>query len=77
MKHSHIVQDILLTVSGIAAPILGLIASWQEQLEYGLRITSLLVGIGVGVLTCCSLLAKMRRAEREAKTAADEAEDAG
>ena len=71
MKHAHIVQDILLTARGIAAPILGLIASWQEQLEYGLRITSLLVGIGVGVLTCCSLLAKMRRAKSDAKSDVD------
>lgn len=77
MKLPHIAQDILLTASGLAAPFLGLIASWQEQLEFGLRITSLLVGIGVGVLTCCTLMAKLRRKERATKPAADEAEDAG
>lgn len=33
---------------GIAAPMLGVITSLQEQVEYALRVCSLLVGIAVG-----------------------------
>lgn len=38
------------SVVGIAAPTLGLITSMQEQLEYGLRVASLIVGLIVGLL---------------------------
>ena len=35
-------------VVGVAAPALGVITSLQEQVEYALRVCSLLVGIAVG-----------------------------
>ena len=43
---------------GSAASFLGLITSMQEQLEYGLRILSLLIGIAVGVVTLVRALRK-------------------
>jgi hypothetical protein len=43
---------------GSAASFLGLLTSLQEQLEYGLRLTSLLVGIAVGVVTLVRALRK-------------------
>lgn len=44
------VGRLLDSVVGIAAPTLGLITSMQEQLEYGLRVASLIVGLIVGLL---------------------------
>jgi xanthine/uracil permease len=44
------VGRLLDSVVGIAAPTLGLITSMQEQLEYGLRVASLIVGLVVGLL---------------------------
>jgi hypothetical protein len=38
------------SIIGITAPTLGLITSMQEQLEYGLRVASLVVGLIVGLL---------------------------
>lgn len=38
------------SIIGITAPALGLITSMQEQLEYGLRVASLIVGLIVGLL---------------------------
>jgi hypothetical protein len=38
------------SVVGVAAPTLGLVTSMQEQLEYGLRVASLVVGLIVGLL---------------------------
>ncbi|MFI2792122.1 hypothetical protein [Haloferula sp. A504] len=35
---------------GSASPVLGVITSFQEQIEWHLRILSLLVGLAVGVL---------------------------
>jgi len=37
---------------GIASPVLGVITSYQEQLEWHLRVASLGVGLAVGVMTC-------------------------
>ena len=38
------------SIIGVTAPTLGLITSMQEQLEYGLRVASLIVGLIVGLL---------------------------
>lgn len=43
---------------GTIMPVLGLITSMQEQLEYGLRITSLVIGVFVGILSLTKLLRK-------------------
>jgi hypothetical protein len=45
----------------IASPVLGLITSFQEQIEWHLRIASLLVGLAVGILSLVAMARKMRR----------------
>ena len=46
---------------GMTSPILGLVTSYQEQIEWHLRVTSLLVGLAVGILSLVSMVRKMRR----------------
>ena len=46
---------------GMAAPMLGLITSMQEQFEYWLRVGSLIVGITVGLASLYSLLSKRKK----------------
>ncbi len=43
---------------GMAAPVIGLVTSMQEQFEYWLRVGSLVVGIAVGVASLYRLLKK-------------------
>lgn len=52
-------RDILHGVAGTVAPALGVITSFQEQLEWGLRMTSLTIGIIVGLLSLFKLLRKL------------------
>lgn len=51
-------RDILHGVAGTVAPALGVITSFQEQLEWGLRMTSLTIGVIVGLLSLLKLLKK-------------------
>ncbi len=44
---------------GVTATSIGFITSVQEQLEYGLRITSLIVGILVGLLSLYRIIKKL------------------
>ena len=46
------------SIVGIAAPTLGFITSIQEQVEYGMRIFSLSIGILIGVISLYRLLKK-------------------
>lgn len=41
---------------GVTFPILGAITSWQEHVEWSLRIASLIVGLLVGVISLVSIL---------------------
>lgn len=41
---------------GFCAPLLGVITSFQEQLEFGLRLTSLVIGIAIGAVHLWRLL---------------------
>ncbi len=43
---------------GMAAPVIGLITSMQEQFEYWLRVGSLIVGITVGLASLYRILKK-------------------
>jgi len=52
-------RDLLHGVAGTVAPALGVITSFQEQLEWGLRMTSLTIGIIVGLLSLFKLLKKL------------------
>jgi hypothetical protein len=45
---------------GIASPVLGVITSYQEQIEWHLRVSSLCVGLAVGVMSLVSMVKKMR-----------------
>lgn len=51
-------RDLLHGVAGTVAPALGVVTSFQEQLEWGLRMTSLSIGIVVGLLSLFRLLKK-------------------
>ena len=46
---------------GMASPVLGLVTSYQEQIEWHLRVASLLVGLLVGIMSLVSMVRKMRR----------------
>lgn len=47
------------SVIGITAPVIGFITSVQEQVEYSLRITSLVIGILIGVISLYRLVRKL------------------
>ena len=49
-------RDVLHGIVGTVAPALGVITSFQEQLEWGLRMTSLGIGIIVGLLSLWKLI---------------------
>jgi len=46
---------------GTVSPVLGVITSYQEQIEWHLRFASLLVGLIVGILSLVSMVRKLRR----------------
>ena len=48
-------------VIGITSPLVGVVTSYQEQIEWHLRAASLLVGLAVGILSLVSMVRKMRR----------------
>jgi uncharacterized membrane protein len=47
-------------IVGIASPVVGLITSFQEQIEWHLRVASLLVGMAVGVMSLVAMERKWR-----------------
>jgi hypothetical protein len=47
-------------IVGIASPVVGVVTSFQEQIEWHLRIASLLVGLAVGILSLVAMARKMR-----------------
>ena len=52
-------KDIGHSTIGTIAPLLGVITSLQEQIEYGLRISGLLVGLIVGLLSLWQIIKKL------------------
>lgn len=48
-------------IVGIASPLVGVVTSLQEQIEWHLRVASLLVGLAVGVMSLVSMARKWRR----------------
>lgn len=52
-------KDLYHSLSGTVAPILGVITSLQEQIEYGLRISGLVVGLVVGLLSLWQIIKKL------------------
>jgi len=49
---------ILDSLIGMAAPVIGLVTSMQEQFEYWLRVGSLVVGIAVGLASLYRIIKK-------------------
>ena len=48
-------------VIGTASPVLGVVTSFQEQIEWHLRIASLVVGLAVGVLSLVAMIRKLKK----------------
>jgi heme A synthase len=51
-------RDFLHGIIGTIAPAVGFVTSFQEQLEWGMRMTSLFIGIIVGLLSLLKLIKK-------------------
>lgn len=54
-------HDFARGVIGSGSALLAALTTTQEQLEFWLRVASLLVGIGVGIISGWSILRRMRR----------------
>lgn len=48
-------------IVGTASPVIGVITSLQEQIEWTLRVASLLVGLAVGIMSLVSMVRKWRK----------------
>ena len=48
-------------IVGSVVPVLGLLTSLQEQIEWGMRVISLEVGIIVGLISAYQLFKKRKR----------------
>ena len=55
------IEFILKGIVGTASPLLGVVTSLQEQVEWHLRIASLLIGLLVGVLSVIGMWRKLRK----------------
>jgi hypothetical protein len=61
MRHPIDIDYLFKAIVGIASPVLGVITSLQEQVEWTLRVASLLVGLIVGIMSLVSMARKLRR----------------
>lgn len=48
-------------IVGIASPVMGVITSFQEQIEWHLRVASLAVGLTVGIMSLIAMIRKLRK----------------
>jgi len=60
MRHPIDIDYVLKAIVGIASPVLGVITSLQEQIEWTLRVSSLVVGLLVGLMSLVGMIGKMR-----------------
>jgi hypothetical protein len=51
----------LKAVVGTGSPLLGVVTSMQEQIEWYLRVTSLVIGLMVGTATLVSMIRSWRK----------------
>ena len=61
MRHTIDLDYVSKAIVGIASPVVGVITSFQEQIEWHLRIASLLVGLLVGIMSLVAMARKLRR----------------
>ena len=61
MRHPIDIDYVSKAIVGIASPVLGVITSYQEQIEWHMRVASLGVGLAVGIMSLVSMARKMRR----------------
>ena len=61
IRHPIDIDYILKAIVGVASPVIGVITSMQEQVEWTLRVASLCVGLAVGIMSLMSMVKKMRR----------------
>ena len=61
MNHPLDIDYVSKAFIGMVSPILGIVTSYQEQIEWHLRIASLLVGLAVGIMSLVSMVRKLRR----------------
>jgi hypothetical protein len=54
------IDYILKAIVGVASPVIGVITSIQEQIEWTLRVASLIVGLMVGAMSLIAMVKKMR-----------------
>ena len=54
------IDYIFKAIIGIASPVMGVITSLQQQVEWTLRVASLVVGLLVGAMSLISMVKKMR-----------------
>ena len=60
MRDHFDIDYILKAIVGIASPVIGVITSLQEQIEWTLRMASLLVGLAVGIMSLIAMVKKVR-----------------
>ena len=61
MRGPPVISFAIKSIVGTASPVLGVITYLQEQIEWHLRVGSLLVGLAVGILSVIGLWSKLRR----------------
>lgn len=59
-QHS-IMTDLVKGIIGFSASAIGVVTSFQGQIEWSLRIATLIVGLVVGVLTAVNLWKQIRK----------------
>jgi hypothetical protein len=55
------IDYIFKAIVGVASPVIGVITSLQEQVEWTLRVASLIVGLIVGIMSLVGMIKKFRR----------------
>jgi hypothetical protein len=60
MRHPIDIDYAFKAIVGIASPVIGVITSLQQQVEWTLRVASLMVGLIVGIMSLVSMAKKLR-----------------
>jgi hypothetical protein len=60
MRHPVDIDFVLRGIVGTASPVLGVITSMQQQIEWHLRVASLAIGLLVGIMSLVAMIRKLR-----------------